>query len=74
MTTAFAGDCISASTSIGNATDETADPRAETTCPLHSSMKSRLWRSGSLIARLPAPRGQMVATVTWLAPPVKRIS
>jgi len=43
---AFAGESVSVRTSSGNATDETADPTAETTCPLQTSRKSRLRWSG----------------------------
>jgi len=42
---AFAGECVSARTSSGKATPVTRVPTVETTCPLHSRMKSRLRQS-----------------------------
>jgi hypothetical protein len=43
---AFAGESVSARTNSGKATDDTADPTEETTCPLQSRTKSRLRWSG----------------------------
>jgi hypothetical protein len=52
-TPALAGECVTASTSSGNAIEVTRVPTVDTTWLLHSTMKSRLRRSGTGHAAAP---------------------
>ncbi len=65
-TPALAGECVTASTSSGNAIEVTRVPTVDTTWLLHSTTKSRLRRSGTGPAA-----GGLVAepAVDWRAPP-----
>ena len=50
-TPALAGECVTARTSSGNAIDVVCVPRFDSSCPIWSSMKSRLRRRGTAVTR-----------------------